>query len=57
VATAQSDLPSLWKSRPDQFFHIDALPYLGTDKLDLRKVRELASQLFSRSVGVEARRL
>ena len=28
--------------RPDQFFHIDALPYLGTGKLDLRKVREIA---------------
>jgi acyl-[acyl-carrier-protein]-phospholipid O-acyltransferase / long-chain-fatty-acid--[acyl-carrier-protein] ligase len=40
---AQSDLPNLWKPRPDQFFHIDALPYLGTGKLDLHKVREIAS--------------
>jgi acyl-[acyl-carrier-protein]-phospholipid O-acyltransferase/long-chain-fatty-acid--[acyl-carrier-protein] ligase len=40
-----SDLPNLWKPRPDQFFHIDALPYLGTGKLDLRKVRTLASDL------------
>jgi len=40
---AQSDLPNLWKPRPDQFFHIDALPYLGTGKLDLRKVREIAA--------------
>ena len=39
---AQSDLPNLWKPRPDQFFHLDALPYLGTGKLDLRKVREIA---------------
>jgi acyl-[acyl-carrier-protein]-phospholipid O-acyltransferase / long-chain-fatty-acid--[acyl-carrier-protein] ligase len=39
---AASDLPNLWKPRPDQFFHIDALPYLGTGKLDLRKVREMA---------------
>jgi acyl-[acyl-carrier-protein]-phospholipid O-acyltransferase/long-chain-fatty-acid--[acyl-carrier-protein] ligase len=39
---AQCDLPNLWKPRPDQFFHIDALPYLGTGKLDLRKVREIA---------------
>jgi acyl-[acyl-carrier-protein]-phospholipid O-acyltransferase/long-chain-fatty-acid--[acyl-carrier-protein] ligase len=38
-----SDLPNLWKPRPDQFFHIDTLPYLGTGKLDLRKVREVAS--------------
>ena len=39
---AQCDLPNLWKPRADQFFHIDALPYLGTGKLDLRKVREIA---------------
>jgi len=40
---AQCDLPNLWKPRADQFFHIDALPYLGTGKLDLRKAREIAS--------------
>jgi acyl-[acyl-carrier-protein]-phospholipid O-acyltransferase/long-chain-fatty-acid--[acyl-carrier-protein] ligase len=42
---AQSDLPNLWKPRADQFFHIDALPYLGTGKLDLRKVKEMAVAL------------
>jgi acyl-[acyl-carrier-protein]-phospholipid O-acyltransferase/long-chain-fatty-acid--[acyl-carrier-protein] ligase len=41
---AQSDLPNLWKPRADQFFHVDAMPYLGTGKLDLRKVREVALQ-------------
>ena len=41
----QTDLPNLWKPRADQFFHVDALPYLGTGKLDLRKVRDLAAQL------------
>jgi acyl-[acyl-carrier-protein]-phospholipid O-acyltransferase / long-chain-fatty-acid--[acyl-carrier-protein] ligase len=39
---AQCDLPNLWKPRADQFFHIDALPYLGTGKLDLRAAREFA---------------
>ncbi|MGO9246746.1 MAG: acyl-[ACP]--phospholipid O-acyltransferase [Verrucomicrobiia bacterium] len=39
---AASDLPNLWKPRADQFFHIDALPHLGTGKLDLRKVRDMA---------------
>jgi len=39
---AASDLPNLWKPRPDQFFHVDALPYLGTGKLDLRRIREMA---------------
>jgi acyl-[acyl-carrier-protein]-phospholipid O-acyltransferase/long-chain-fatty-acid--[acyl-carrier-protein] ligase len=39
---AQCDLPNLWKPRADQFFHVDAFPLLGTGKLDLRKVREIA---------------
>jgi acyl-[acyl-carrier-protein]-phospholipid O-acyltransferase/long-chain-fatty-acid--[acyl-carrier-protein] ligase len=40
---AASDLPNLWKPRADQFFHIEALPHLGTGKLDLRKVRDMAA--------------
>jgi acyl-[acyl-carrier-protein]-phospholipid O-acyltransferase/long-chain-fatty-acid--[acyl-carrier-protein] ligase len=39
---AQCDLPALWKPRSDQFVRVEALPYLGTGKLDLRRVRELA---------------
>jgi acyl-[acyl-carrier-protein]-phospholipid O-acyltransferase/long-chain-fatty-acid--[acyl-carrier-protein] ligase len=42
---AQSDLPNLWKPRPDGFIHVDAFPYLGTGKLDLRRVREIADAL------------
>ncbi len=45
---APSDLPNLWKPRPDQFFHIEKLPYLGTGKLDLRKVKEVATNLSAR---------
>ena len=56
-ALAQYDLPNLWKPRPDQVFHIDALPYLGTGKLDLRKMRELAAQLTSQKCGADAKRL
>jgi acyl-[acyl-carrier-protein]-phospholipid O-acyltransferase/long-chain-fatty-acid--[acyl-carrier-protein] ligase len=41
---AQSDLPNLWKPRPDQFFHIESFPSLGTGKLDLRKIKEIALQ-------------
>jgi hypothetical protein len=40
---ASCGVPNLWKPRADQFFHIDALPYLGTGKLDLRKAREIAA--------------
>jgi acyl-[acyl-carrier-protein]-phospholipid O-acyltransferase/long-chain-fatty-acid--[acyl-carrier-protein] ligase len=40
---AQCDLPNLWKPRPDQFFAVESFPLLGTGKLDLRKVREVAA--------------
>jgi acyl-[acyl-carrier-protein]-phospholipid O-acyltransferase/long-chain-fatty-acid--[acyl-carrier-protein] ligase len=45
---AQSDLPNLWKPRPDQFFRVDAFPYLGTGKIDLRKVKDLAAEFATR---------
>jgi len=41
---SQLDLPNLWNPRANQFFPIDTLPLLGTGKLDLRKIRELAQQ-------------
>jgi acyl-[acyl-carrier-protein]-phospholipid O-acyltransferase/long-chain-fatty-acid--[acyl-carrier-protein] ligase len=40
----QSGLPNLWIPKPQSFFKIDAIPYLGTGKLDLRRIRELARQ-------------
>lgn len=40
---ADSDLPPLWKPRKDQFFRVDALPYLGTGKLDLRALKTQAA--------------
>ena len=42
---AACDLPALWKPRANQFFHVDALPYLGTGKLDLRRIKETAAEL------------
>ncbi len=42
---AQSDLPNLWKPRADQFFRVEQFPLLGTGKLDLRKVKEMAGRL------------
>ncbi|MDA0372372.1 MAG: MFS transporter [Planctomycetota bacterium] len=35
-------LPPLFVPRPNQFVHVDALPVLGTGKLDLRRVRAIA---------------
>ncbi len=39
---AKCDLPPLWKPSPDQFVRVETLPYLGTGKLDLRRIREIA---------------
>ena len=39
------ELPALWKPRPDQFRKIETMPYLGTGKLDLRRVKELGNEL------------
>lgn len=41
----QSDLPALWKPRANQFFRVDALPYLGTGKLDLRALKVKATEM------------
>ena len=46
----KSDLPALWRPRPDQFLRIEKLPYLGTGKLDLRKARELAWEMTRRTI-------
>jgi len=39
---AQCDLPSLWKPKPGQFVHVDVLPVLGTGKVDLRSIKNVA---------------
>jgi acyl-[acyl-carrier-protein]-phospholipid O-acyltransferase/long-chain-fatty-acid--[acyl-carrier-protein] ligase len=46
---AQCELPALWKPKSNQFFHVDALPLLGTGKVDLRGVKRLAASLASRA--------
>ena len=42
---AASDLPNLWKPKADAFYRVESFPALGTGKLDLRKVKELAQEL------------
>ncbi|WP_263350466.1 hypothetical protein [Acidicapsa acidisoli] len=41
----KSDLPALRKPKANLFFHVDALPLLGTGKMDLRGVKTLAATL------------
>ena len=38
-------MPNLWTPRQDSFFRVESLPYLGSGKLDLRRIRELAQDL------------
>jgi acyl-[acyl-carrier-protein]-phospholipid O-acyltransferase/long-chain-fatty-acid--[acyl-carrier-protein] ligase len=42
---ATSDLPNLWKPKADAFFRVENFPMLGTGKLDLRGVKEMAARL------------
>jgi acyl-[acyl-carrier-protein]-phospholipid O-acyltransferase/long-chain-fatty-acid--[acyl-carrier-protein] ligase len=46
----QSGLPNLWTPRPNQFFAVEELPHLGTGKLDLRRIRQLALEFSSQEV-------
>ena len=39
---ALCDLPNLWKPKAEAFVRVEAFPVLGTGKLDLRKVKEVA---------------
>jgi acyl-[acyl-carrier-protein]-phospholipid O-acyltransferase/long-chain-fatty-acid--[acyl-carrier-protein] ligase len=48
---AQCNLPNLWKPRAEQFFKVEAFPYLGTGKVDLRKVREVGMERSATTVG------
>ena len=41
----EGDLPKLWLPRKENFFRIDALPILGTGKLDLKSVKDTAKRL------------
>jgi acyl-[acyl-carrier-protein]-phospholipid O-acyltransferase/long-chain-fatty-acid--[acyl-carrier-protein] ligase len=38
-----SDLPNLWKPKADAFVRVETIPMLGTGKLDLRKVKDIAT--------------
>jgi acyl-[acyl-carrier-protein]-phospholipid O-acyltransferase/long-chain-fatty-acid--[acyl-carrier-protein] ligase len=40
---SRADLPNLWLPRPDQFFRVEELPHLGTGKIDLRRLRDIAT--------------
>jgi acyl-[acyl-carrier-protein]-phospholipid O-acyltransferase/long-chain-fatty-acid--[acyl-carrier-protein] ligase len=41
----QEGLPNLWIPSPRDFFQVESIPILGTGKLDLRAVKELAEKI------------
>ncbi len=44
---AAAHLPNLWIPSPDSFFEVAEIPVLGTGKLDLQKVKQLAQEKVS----------
>ena len=43
-------VPKLWVPSADSFFEVEAIPVLGTGKLDLQAVKRLASERAKESV-------
>jgi acyl-[acyl-carrier-protein]-phospholipid O-acyltransferase/long-chain-fatty-acid--[acyl-carrier-protein] ligase len=43
----KSELPNLWKPSPNSYFKIDALPVMGSGKLDVRGLRTIAAAMVS----------
>ncbi len=43
---AAAGLPPLWIPSPDSFRQVKEIPLLGTGKIDLRQLKELALQSF-----------
>jgi len=48
---SEKGLPNLWIPKKESFFVIDALPQLGTGKLDLKALKVMAAEQSSRSAG------
>ena len=40
----QSELPKLWIPKRENLYAIDALPLLGTGKVDLKKIKSMAQE-------------
>ncbi len=45
---SEAGLPNIFIPSPDSFVEVEELPILGTGKLDLKRVREIARERFSR---------
>ena len=43
---ADTDLPNLWIPSRDSFFEVQQIPLLGTGKLDLKQIKQVALKKF-----------
>ena len=39
---SKSDLPNMWKPRPDNYIKVESIPVLGSGKLDIMGLRKIA---------------
>ena len=46
-ALRAGDLPPLWIPAPDNFRQVEFIPVLGTGKLDLKRIKDTALEIFS----------
>jgi acyl-[acyl-carrier-protein]-phospholipid O-acyltransferase/long-chain-fatty-acid--[acyl-carrier-protein] ligase len=44
AAIKASSIPNLWKPKKDNYILIDSIPTLGTGKLDLKGIKEIARE-------------
>jgi acyl-[acyl-carrier-protein]-phospholipid O-acyltransferase/long-chain-fatty-acid--[acyl-carrier-protein] ligase len=51
-ALSDAGLPNLWIPSTDGFVEVDEIPLLGTGKLDLRALKQMALERFGPEVGV-----
>jgi acyl-[acyl-carrier-protein]-phospholipid O-acyltransferase/long-chain-fatty-acid--[acyl-carrier-protein] ligase len=41
----QTDLPKLWIPKKENLYRVEAIPVLGTGKVDLKKVKAIAMEI------------
>jgi len=51
---SETDLPKLWVPKRENMYQVDALPTLGTGKLDIQGVKARAQQLAAAACAVES---
>ena len=51
----QTALPRLWLPRKDQIFFVDAIPTLGSGKVDLKGLKDLALSVQATAAALPSR--